>query len=578
MRHAGHISHGIPPRLNVVRSYKNSLGRRIAISTQWQKRIEEAQQKLQEVDEDEAKEILLEIEELRHRMDTIPYFDDVDLRYDHYVKEPIPITKAVMFCVDGETEFLTPTGWKKIEDYAGEQIAQYLPDGNIEFVTPERYVKNDYSEDFIKIKAQGIDQLLTPEHRVVYRNTTGKLKEITAEQLEENHNKTAYGFKGKFISHFTYSGNGIPLSDDEIRFHVAFKADGTYQRSHTNRAQFQFSKIRKITQMINLLDRLGWDYSVTVKEYGTWIYVTTPYHIDKDFGDEWYNFTSSQLFIIAEEVLLWDGYKERGTFSSKQKKDVDYIQFVWACSGYGTNIFEASGVWVVTRCTYSERSLQSKAPKRVTRVKIQDQHSYCFTVPSSMVVFRRNNKIFVSGNCPMDVSASMSKEEKDIAKRLYMFLYLFLESQYKHVDIVWIRHHTAAKRVDEDEFFNSKETGGTIVSSALELAHKIKVNGDELSVGGYPTNQWNIYFAQCTDGDNAYSDRAKCHDLLHQIMKYTQYYAYVQIRSPGEENLWREYLPIAEAYPNFQMRHINAKEEIWKVFSGLFQKQKAVVV
>lgn len=175
--------------------------------------------------------------------------------------------------------------------------------------------------------------------------------------------------------------------------------------------------------------------------------------------------------------------------------------------------------------------------------------------------------------CLMDVSGSMTQEEKDIAKRFYMLLYLFLESQYKHVDIVWIRHHTEAQRVDEEEFFGSRESGGTVVSSALKLALDIIKNGDDKSPGGYPTNQWNIYFAQCTDGDNYPND--PCQDIINTIMRYTQYYAYIQINCPEEQNLWKELAPIAEQTDSFQMRHINDKKEIWEVFKALFQKKSA---
>jgi uncharacterized protein len=177
--------------------------------------------------------------------------------------------------------------------------------------------------------------------------------------------------------------------------------------------------------------------------------------------------------------------------------------------------------------------------------------------------------------CLMDVSASMSKEEKDIAKRFYFFLYLMLEANYTQVDIVWIRHHVLAKRVSEDDFFNSRESGGTVVSSALELADSIKWNGDDLSVGGYPTKNWNIFFAQASDGDNYYDDMSNCTKLLTKIMKYVNYYAYVQIRSPGEENLWAEYAKIQEMFPKkFQMRHIHERKEIWKVFKDFFEKNK----
>ena len=176
--------------------------------------------------------------------------------------------------------------------------------------------------------------------------------------------------------------------------------------------------------------------------------------------------------------------------------------------------------------------------------------------------------------CLMDVSGSMSKEEKDIAKRFYFFLYLMLEANYKQVDIVWIRHHMAAERVDEETFFNKRETGGTVVSTALELADHIKWNGDEMSIGGYPTRNWNIFFAQASDGDNFYSDMDRSVQLLMKIMRYSNYYAYVQIRSPGEENLWAHYKEVAEIYPKkFQMRHIHERKEIWKVFRDLFEKR-----
>ena len=71
--------------------------------------------------------------------------------------------------------------------------------------------------------------------------------------------------------------------------------------------------------------------------------------------------------------------------------------------------------------------------------------------------------------CLMDVSGSMDQATKDIAKRFYVLLYLFLTRTYENVEVVFIRHHTQAKEVDEHEFFYSQETGGTIVSSALKL-------------------------------------------------------------------------------------------------------------
>lgn len=94
-----------------------------------------------------------------------------------------------------------------------------------------------------------------------------------------------------------------------------------------------------------------------------------------------------------------------------------------------------------------------------------------------------------------------------MAKRFYILLYLFLSRTYKNVEVVYIRHHTQAKEVDEHEFFYSQETGGTIVSSALKLM-------DEVVKERYNPAQWNIYAAQASDGDNWADDSPLCHEIL----------------------------------------------------------------
>ena len=75
--------------------------------------------------------------------------------------------------------------------------------------------------------------------------------------------------------------------------------------------------------------------------------------------------------------------------------------------------------------------------------------------------------------CLMDVSGSMTEDMKDLAKRFYTLLYLFLKRRYKHVELVFIRHTHEAKEVDEETFFHSRETGGTVVSTALEEMRKV---------------------------------------------------------------------------------------------------------
>lgn len=168
--------------------------------------------------------------------------------------------------------------------------------------------------------------------------------------------------------------------------------------------------------------------------------------------------------------------------------------------------------------------------------------------------------------CLMDVSGSMDQETKDIAKRFYILLYLFLTRTYKNVEVVYIRHHTQAKEVDEQEFFYSQETGGTIVSSALHLMNDIVADR-------FPAEEWNIYAAQASDGDNWADDSPTCTKLLQEkLLNKVRYYAYIEITERQHQSLWREYKKVSEANPNFAMKHIRRVEDIYPVFRELFKK------
>lgn len=169
--------------------------------------------------------------------------------------------------------------------------------------------------------------------------------------------------------------------------------------------------------------------------------------------------------------------------------------------------------------------------------------------------------------CLMDVSGSMDQATKDMAKRFYILLYLFLTRTYKNLEVVYIRHHTQAKEVDEHEFFYSQETGGTIVSSALKLMH-------EIQQARYPANEWNIYAAQASDGDNWAEDSPTCRQWLEQkILPLVRYYSYIEITNRAHQTLWREYESLKQHYDNIAVQHIRQAEDIYPVFRELFKKQ-----
>jgi uncharacterized protein len=171
--------------------------------------------------------------------------------------------------------------------------------------------------------------------------------------------------------------------------------------------------------------------------------------------------------------------------------------------------------------------------------------------------------------CIMDVSGSMDQVRKNLAKRFFILLYLFLQRNYDKIDVVFIRHHTIAQEVDEQEFFYSRETGGTVVSSALNLAYDILKER-------YDSSVWNIYAAQASDGDNWDSDSTVCRDLLiEKLMPLMRYYAYVEITPRQHQSLWYAYQEVMSAHRHFAMQEIDGAEDIFPVFRELFKRQEA---
>lgn len=171
--------------------------------------------------------------------------------------------------------------------------------------------------------------------------------------------------------------------------------------------------------------------------------------------------------------------------------------------------------------------------------------------------------------CIMDVSGSMDEAKKDIAKRFFILLYLFLTKNYEKIELVFIRHHTSAKEVTEEEFFYSRETGGTVVSSALELLNTI-------IEARYPVSSWNIYAAQASDGDNWNADSPYCQELLQEkIMPLLQYFAYIEIMPRHHQSLWEVYQQITGVYSNFAMENIDNAVDIYPVFRRLFKRKMA---
>ena len=289
------------------------------------------------------------------------------------------------------------------------------------------------------------------------------------------------------------------------------------------------------------------------------------------------NLVKTQLATTRDYKTTRAGYSVEGTPTN--------IHVVRSLRGaIGRRIALASPLLGELRGLLDERErLQAATVPDLLRIKELDGHIHALRTRIYRIPYldpfdlRYRNRVRVPQPaaravmfCLMDVSGSMDESKKDIAKRFFTLLYLFLTRNYDTVDVVFIRHHTQAEEVDEETFFKSRETGGTVVSSALKLMQ-------EITALRYPAADWNIYAAQASDGDNWHDDSPHCRHLLAtEILPLVQYYAYVEIAEAEPQNLWHEYEKVAEQHKHrFAMQHIRSLEEIYPVFRELFKKTNA---
>lgn len=173
--------------------------------------------------------------------------------------------------------------------------------------------------------------------------------------------------------------------------------------------------------------------------------------------------------------------------------------------------------------------------------------------------------------CLMDVSGSMGETEKDISKRFFLLLYLFLERRYEQVDIRFIRHTTHADEVDEKTFFYDTLTGGTAISSGLKKISDI-IDSE------YNVDEWNLYIAQCTDGDNWVEDNIACSKLLSEnLLPRLQYFAYIEVSQYDRGgtlfesfSAWPTYWDLSLKHQNLVCKRVKNQAAVWTVFTELF--------
>lgn len=319
-------------------------------------------------------------------------------------------------CVSAETEFLTPTGWKRIDSYKdGDLVAQWNADTErAEFVRPLEYIKKPCDKFYHFHHNYGLSQVLSAEHRVVYFQN-GKRKEILAQDLAAWHKRSSGTQSVRLPCGFKAPGTeGMPYTDDELRLGVAICADG-WLRPDRNAVVIEVKKEYKKARAKGLLEKCGVAYTIQKGREGFERYYFKFPLKDKEFGDSWWSANEHQLKVIAEELPHWDGRvtaKGNIRYNTKVEKSADFAQYALVTSGYkASKRLQCNGVWTVTASNKTRALLglrnHSKDDCGVDVVPSPDGFKYCFSVPSTYLVLRHNNCVFVTGNSTKTSAAIM---------------------------------------------------------------------------------------------------------------------------------------------------------------------------
>ena len=339
------------------------------------------------------------------------------------VNESLVVSIGKAGCVDCDTEYFNGSEWVKISEYKqGDKVLQYNKDGTAELVYPTDYIKLP-EETLYHFKTKyGLNQCLSLEHRVIYRTSKGHLAEITMEELMKRHEENSQGFSGRFYTTFNYEGGGINLTDEEIRVMCAVICDGTFNKERdSNWCRINLKKQRKKDRIKLLLEKAKIPYEIEEKHgtgEGYTVYKFYAPRREKVFTSYWYNCNKEQFKVICDEINNWDGsFKKQNCFSTSIKETADFIQFAYACIGERATIKTADRIGEKYKNGYIRKSLEytvnhtsrniigmcNKAINKDKKVEIspyktKDGFKYCFKVPSTMLVLRRGDRIFITGN------------------------------------------------------------------------------------------------------------------------------------------------------------------------------------
>ena len=322
-------------------------------------------------------------------------------------------------CVDAETEYLAPDGWHRFDSYKGGKIAQVNNIGEISFVSPTQYIKTFHNNVYEIGTKNTVSMVLSGNHNVFYRTSKKNyIKKQVAEIIKMYH-RSKQGHHAEIPLTFTFDfSDGIRKYKNEymIRFLVAHCADGTIMNyGKGTLCRIRVKKQHKIDLLRAYLPKTGlnWEERHYADGYTYFYYRLSD--TSKMLHEHFKNPDLETARILSEEVFRWDGDEDRLTYRTTIKEEADFVQFI--LSGYlGKTVTilkhrlhenrtykEAPmyGVSILDRkfSTPFRKGGKSKTSNNILR-RCPPQMMYCFTVPTGLLLARRKNHIFITGNSP----------------------------------------------------------------------------------------------------------------------------------------------------------------------------------
>lgn len=318
-------------------------------------------------------------------------------------------------CLDKDTEILTPEGWIKISEYSNQEILTYDVDTSTGcFKKPNAFIIENCEEFYHFKNGKGLDQMVSEEHKMlVYSGYKGKGYTHSfmqpAELIGKKLDRGYYGFKTAFNLE---SAEGLDLSDDEIRLIAMISADGSVRKVEYGFTKYElhFSKERKVERAKLLLEKVGilFKHTYSDKTKKHYVYFTTPTHYSKDLTI-FYKASAPQLKVLHDESLLWDGRindKDKLYFSSN-KENADVIQFALNANDKRAGLYTTEYTQENRKDSYQVRETKNNVvgyAGSVTKVSAVEGKKYCFNTSTGAFLARRNNHVFITGNCGIMVS------------------------------------------------------------------------------------------------------------------------------------------------------------------------------